>query len=793
MRLKYSVLRSAAVTALLFALGGTACVGNGVVELKDLSDKPDYSRLPRFFSSDRQFDAFANEWFMRHLSVDDNGVYTGGVKLGILDVLWVIEMDWWTLPWIDRGAMGSVRQGGSKSDVILTSLLNCSISKYGHVFGAKLWYEPKHMLGGWVPVYGWPWPKYNRNYTTPLPTGWEFNDPADGQRERWSANGIELEPGCVDYSLVGRVTGPNPEFLSPAFDCDVFQIPILELDITYKADSAADQMIKGLKIYWTSDDAPEFSEDKMVTAGFSMLPPLEFPQDYENHVSGKSARYSLFFAMHLHPKWGREGRRITRLRIVPAGPGAQGVTVCLNYVRASYDVGLTTTNAALINAAYKFYMWNGSADFLQRIMPRLRRAMIFLNEHMRGREGLARLDWFVGKDGIGGECGHGLYGGYWDLLPGGLYDLDTCLTHFYALKAMAELEKTCAARGIRVPDVQVIGSDNKTKISWRETPETLDALAARVKKNIETRFWNPVTGRFGRNIDINGRLYDYGWLHHNLLALAMGVGTKTQRDLIVRWVNGSRIIPGDTSQAADIYHWRFGPRISTRRNENYYYWAWIHDRANEPGNPQFEWGNQMQDGGAVPFTSCFDLMARCSTGRQSEIDKAFERAKEIQAWYEDVKSAGGGGPDFYRRYYDGHPERGLLQSPKPGGLGLDHEFLSDAALGTQFVFHAFLGIDSTEDGVIDIAPKVPSRLERIGCENVFYRGNHLRIEAGRGYVSLEGSRIPEPNGLKARITIRGVPKGAAISGLLPTDAVKRNSDGSVTVLTGLRACRLSVD
>lgn len=763
------------------------------MDLKNLSDTPDFSRLPRFFSSDSRFDTFVNEWFMRHLSVDANGVYSGGVKLGILDVLWVIELDWWTLPWIDRGAMGSLRQGGSKTDIILTSLLNCSISKYGHVFGARLWYEPKDALGGWVPVYGWPWPKYNRNYTTTLPTGWEFNDIADGQRDRWTAADIDLEPGYVDHTLAGTITGPKPELISPPFDCDVFQIPILEIDIAYKAEAGADRMIDGLKIYWTSDDSPEFSEDRVVTADFSMLPPHDFPEDYTGRVSDTSARYSLFFAMHLHPGWGREGRRITRLKIVPTGAHCQGARVYLNYARASYDVGLTTTNAALINAAYKFFMWNGDTEFLRRIMPRLRRAMIFLNEHMRGRNGLARLDWFVGKDGIGNECGHGLYGGYWDLLPGGLFDLDTCLTHYYALNAMSELEKAAARRGIRVPDVRVIGPDNKTELSYHETPETLSSLAARVKKNIETRFWNAVTGRFGRNIDISGRLYDYGWLHHNLLALAMGVGTRTQRDLIVSWVNGSRLIPGDTSQGADIYHWRFGPRISTKRNENYYYWAWTHDRSSEPGNPQFEWGNQMQDGGCVPHTSCFDLMARCSTGRQAEIDRAFERAKEIQAWYEDVRSAGGAGPEFYRKYYEGHPERGLLQSPRPGGLGLDHEFLSDAALGTQFVFHAFLGIDSTEDGVIDIAPKVPSQLDRIGCENIYFRGNHIRVEAGRGYVSLEGSRITNPSDLKVRITIRGVPRDAAICGLEPADVVKRNRDGSVTVTSRLRACRLSVD
>lgn len=789
-------MRKIIVTLLIIhciLLLNVSCSGGPVVKIPSIAEKPDYTRLPKFYSSDAQYDEFANEWFMRHLTVDDDGIYTGGVKLGILDVLWVIELDWWTLPWIDRGAMGSERQFKHDTDAILTSLLDCSISKYGHVFGAKLWYEPKHMIGGWVPVYNWPWPKYNRNYTTQLPTGWEFNDLNDGQRDRWTVNDIELEPGYVEHSLVGKITGRNPALTSPEFDCDAFQIPILELDIAYRAESGADKHIDSMKVYWTTDTSPEFSEDRMVTVDFSMLPPRDYPEDYARYVSPNGARYSLFYAMHLHPEWGRGGRRITRLKIVPTGPDARDVTVLINYIRASYDVGLTTTNATLINAAYKFYMWNGDDSFLRQIMPRLRRAMIFINEHMRGRqEGLAKLDWFVGKDGIGGECGRGVYGGYWDLLPGGLYDLDTCLANYYALNAMAELERAAANRGIRVPEVQVVGPDNKTMVGYNDTPETLESLASRVKKNIEQRFWNPATGRFGRNIDINGKLYDYGCLHQNLLALAMGIGTPTQRDLIVSWVNGSRPIPGDTSQRADIYHWRFGPRISTKRNEDHYYWAWVHDRKNEPGNPQFDWGNQMQDGGGVPHTSCFDLMARCSTGRQSEIDKAFERSKEIQAWYEDVKAAGGNGPEFYRKYYDADPTRGLLQSPKPGGIGLDHEFLSDAALGTQFVFYAFLGIDSKEDGIIDIAPKVPSQLDKIGCENVYFRGNHLKIEAGRGYVSLEGSKTPKASGLKCRITFLNAPKSFMITGCSPSDPVVRNPDGTVTLVTDLRPARFEV-
>jgi hypothetical protein len=531
----------------------------------------------------------------------------------------------------------------------------------------------------------------------------------------------------------------------------------------------------------------------MVTADFCDLPPKDYPQDY-SRVSGGEARYLLFFPIYLHPEWGREGRRITRLKIIPTGPGAEGINVSLNFVRCNYDVRLTTTNSTLINATHKLYMWSGDDEFLTVMMPRLRRAVLFLNEHIKGREeALLNWGWMVGKDGIGGECGHGVFGSYWDLLPAGLYDLDSSMDYYYALNAMAEMEKVAKNRGINVPDIQVLGPDNKTMISYKETPESLSALAKRVKANIEKRFWNPKTGRFGRNIDIHGSLSDYGWVHFNVQALAMGIGTDAQRDSIVSWLNGSRIIKDDTSTGRDIYHWRFGPRISTKRNENYYYWAWPHDRASDPTNPQFEWGNQMQDGGGVPFTSLFDLMARCGTGRQAEIDKAFERTKDIQQWYNDVKAVGGTGLNFYRKYYDGHPERGFQQSPKPGGLGLDREFLSDGSLGTEFIFYAFLGIDAKEDKVLSIRPAIPSQLSKVGVTNVYYRGNHLTIEAGKDYISLVGSHIPYGKGLKVRMLFRSFPKGAKVlvDGK-PCTTYIGNGHGGVIVTTDLRPVRIEV-
>jgi len=58
------------------------------------------------------------------------------------------------------------------------------------------------------------------------------------------------------------------------------------------------------------------------------------------------------------------------------------------------------------------------------------------------------------------------------------------------------------------------------------------------------------------------------------------------------WLSGERAVEGDTAQGAGIYHWRFAPRATTKRNIEYYFWAW-----SAPESIPF--GAQIQDGGAV--------------------------------------------------------------------------------------------------------------------------------------------------------------------------------------------------
>lgn len=786
------------IITIIALLTGIVGVANAMscAELKNAQEKPDYQRLPAFYSSDSDYDKFVNDYFMRQLSVDERGVYWAFPPVpGVEEHLWVVEWDTMFFCWLDRGAMGLGRQQGSKNDLITNTLLNLPVDKYGYAFGSILYPEPNESLGGYRALFSWPWPKYNWNSTVKRSTGWEFNDIADGSREEWTYKNIDLQPGYVNHSLVGKITGPNPEILTPEFDVDVSHVPIIELDIAYQSQDniKAGQLVQGLKIYWTSDDSPQFSEDKMVTVDYSALPPKDHTESYQHLLSESNARYPLFFPMYLHPNWSRSGRHITRLKIVPASE-AVDVTLSFNYIRATYDVRLSTSNSSYISSVYRMYMWSGDTEFLKAVMPKLRQSMIFMNEHLKGREeGLLNFDWIIGKDGLGDKVGGGMVGSYWDLLPAGKYDLESSLSYYSSLLAMAELEKAAAAHNVQVPAVSVVGPDNKTILNYKESADSLYLLAEKVKKQIEKRLWNSVTGRFVRNIDIYGNKNDYGFLHHNLLSLVSGIGTTNQRDLILSWLDG-RVIPGDTSTGKDIYKWRFAPRTSTKSNDSYYNWPWVVGRRADPKGAHVQYGNQMQDGGAVPFTSLFEMIARVKTGKQEQIDRAYERTLEIREWFRDVTAAGGVGSNFYRAYYDKHPERGMQQGGgPPGGLGLDREFLSDSCLGTLFILRAFLGVDAVEDGILSISPYIPTHLSKIGVTNVFYRGNYLTIESGRNYVSLEGSKISNSKNLKVKVTFSKLPaKFDLLVNRKLTKDYNANKDGSITVIADLAPVRIEM-
>jgi len=237
------------------------------------------------------------------------------------------------------------------------------------------------------------------------------------------------------------------------------------------------------------------------------------------------------------------------------------------------------------------------------------------------------------------------------------------------------------------------------------------------------------------------------------------------------WLNGDRIIKDDTAQGADIYHWRFAPRGTTKRNTEYYFWGWSAPES-------LAWGAQVQDGGAVLGWSYHDLIDRV---RILGPDNAWARLQEIIRWFDEVQASGG-----YRKYYDGSREGTLQGGGTAGGLGLDSEFF-ESVLVPQVMIDGFLGFTPMVDG-FGLDPKLPSAWPELAMDRIHWHDLILRvkvtkdsIEVWRGGETLEGEapseplfiRIPEGDWKVSYLSSDGTER--------PTSAQRRAPDGAYEI------------
>jgi hypothetical protein len=213
----------------------------------------------------------------------------------------------------------------------------------------------------------------------------------------------------------------------------------------------------------------------------------------------------------------------------------------------------------------------------------------------------------------------------------------------------------------------------------------------------------------------------------NLEAIHYGLASPEQARSILDWLDGRREIAADTSRGADIYHWRFAPRATTRRNIDTYVWPWSSPES-------IPWGGQIQDGGAVLGFSFHDVMARLKTHGP---DDAWKRLREILAWFREVQAEGG-----YRAYYT-KPGRGTLQGGGPaGGLGIDQEFL-ESVLVPQVMLHGFLGFQATADGY-ELHPRLPKDWPSLTISGIRFQDRVLTLTAhADGRLETQPSDSPD--------------------------------------------------
>ena len=572
---------------------------------------------------------------------------------------------------------------------------------------------------------GWPFPFWMHAggigwHFAPVGVGGGYEGPA-ATAEGWRVDGGQSGPiGPKGWSVT--LDEPAAAIESPGFAIDAARSPWLRINWWAAGLEGAECTVE-----WTTAKSPEYSAERRIS-----FAPAEGRRLDNGQVDVSGGETRTMVALYRHAEW--QGT-ITGLRI---GFGNQGpATVVFKSIHTAVDTRHNVNNLNFIRACHDYFKWTGDAAFLREQIDRIRQAMRFVEREFQTRERKCIYTTWPGHEGRSGVRvvdgvktivpGEGVGSNYWDLLPFGGEDALATVYYYDSLRDLAELEEAAAKLGISssvggVSDAKAARAGRPHSASEpppakTQTPPAAPYDPADLRRHAEDvkayggeRFWNAATGRFGTR-DLDGALHDYGFTFLNNEAVYHGFATAEQAQAIDAWISGERTVAGDTSTGADIYHWRFGPRSTTRRNVDYYVWNWSAPES-------IPWGSQVQDGGAVLGWSYHDLMARLKT---SGPDAAAARLAEIADWFEEVESEGG-----YRAYYAQDPVRGTMQGGNvAGGLGLDREFF-ESVLVPQVMLYGFLGFQPTADG-FEVHPRLPQDWPELTVTGIYVRDQIIDV------------------------------------------------------------------
>lgn len=584
-------------------------------------------------------------------------------------------------PWLPHATLWT----GQKPRVqYRTSFLNRPIDEEGYV--------SVNQHRGMAHSEGWPFPAWQQSGSA----GFHFSiadeafavhnfaQQAIANVDDWEISGAVVEGIDPVKGLRLKATQDVVTITTPAFRCGTIVAPFARLEWAASGLGKDSQP----NIQWQFEGESEW--------------PMERHVDFPPLIEMDGLQFANV-PLYRHPQYGG---LLTRYRVT--FNHALGSSIDLKSLITAIDTRHPITNANFIRGSAEYFAWTQDLGFLRKNIGRMRRALRFaLSEFQIRERRLVHVPW-VGHDGRSGlvagpngnpqpRLGLGVGNNYYDLVPFGGDDALATIYYFDAINCMAEVEQEIAAHA-----AWIIPTD--------EPPFSVDdltSLADAIKTQAGQFFWNPTAERFIGWQDVEGVRYDYGFVFVNNEAVAYGFATTQQARQIYDWLDGKRIVDGDTSQGSDIYHWRFAPRVTTRRNTQVYVWPWSAPQS-------IPWGDQIQDGGAVLGFSYYDLMARLQT---IGADDAWRRLQEILTWFREVQNE-----DGYRAYY-AKPGRGVLQGGgPPGGLGMDQEFM-ESVLVPQVMLYGFLGCRARADG-LHLNPQLPADWPELTVTNIHY-GDHV--------------------------------------------------------------------
>lgn len=419
----------------------------------------------------------------------------------------------------------------------------------------------------------------------------------------------------------------------------------------------------------------------------------------------------------------------------------------------------STNNASYILGAYQYYMWTGDKDFLVSQLPslsadtsgtttliqKLRLALNWYLNKYNGKNGLF-INTMSGYDGTNGAEPSN----YWDDWPYGYKDAYTNVMMYEAVGAMTKLEAA-------------LGNTAQEKAD--------EKLLPLIKTTFNNTFWDSSKGRYIDTIDVNGVKHDNGLTELNFMAVASGIASKIQAQQIYQWLDGKRIISGDTSTGSDIYAFKYAARTNTIDAATTNWWNSVNFNCNPEPSQNCQYGTNVQNGGAILYTSFEDILGRLN---DVSADNAISRLETI---LDDFQT------DELRR-----------TSAQYGTIYME------SGLVPLVMLYGFMGVTPQTDG-LRISPNLPSSLTYAGMKDIYYNGVQYTITASKSVskatvtcVGTNSYEVTVPNGKESVIALKSTgTNGKNGSGTTTgknsnPDTGDSNQIAIVTVFMGMCAC-----
>jgi hypothetical protein len=149
----------------------------------------------------------------------------------------------------------------------------------------------------------------------------------------------------------------------------------------------------------------------------------------------------------------------------------------------------------------------------------------------------------------------------------------------------------------------------------------------------------------------------------------------------------------------------------------------------------------VQDGGAILYTSGFDVMARA---RYRSANDAWARMTAILDRWSEPDHICGGAP-LYRG-------EGTVDGSGAHSVGTDIPFPESGLAPASFLY-AFVGVEAEPEALV-ITPNLPSALSNAGVRNLHWRGRQLEVQVTRDTVTVTGKGVAVRRRYKSGKTVR---------------------------------------